>query len=127
MRRRIESGLVLSLNNDRGSSGVEDIVQYASINISTLLRLLPLRSLLISRLTVQPNPHKCDPACHCHPDPRYPCPARTYLPAPRVLVVRKMSHRHLTLNIDAGEEWPLVVDAERKDAMLVWRSEGGAE
>lgn len=41
--------------------------------------------------------------------------------------MRKMSHRHLTLNIDAGEEWPLVVDAERKNAMLVWRAEGGAE
>ncbi len=38
-----------------------------------------------------------------------------------------MSHRHLTLHIDAGEEWPLVVDAEGKDAMLVRRAEGGAE
>lgn len=38
-----------------------------------------------------------------------------------------MSHRHLTFDIDVGEERPFVINAEGKDAVLVWRAEGGAE
>ncbi len=39
----------------------------------------------------------------------------------------KMPHCHFTLDVDVGEEWPLVIDAEGKYAMLVWCAEGSTE
>ncbi len=39
----------------------------------------------------------------------------------------KMPHCHLSLFLDIGEEWTLVVDLKREDAVLVWECEGCAE
>ena len=39
--------------------------------------------------------------------------------------MREVPHGDLLLNFDAGEERTLVVDPERKDAMLIGRHEGG--
>lgn len=38
-----------------------------------------------------------------------------------------MAQRDFALDVDVGQEWPLVVDAEGEDAVLVGRAEGGAE
>lgn len=38
-----------------------------------------------------------------------------------------MSDRYFPLYVHAGEERSLIVDAERKDTMLIWKLEGAAE
>lgn len=37
--------------------------------------------------------------------------------------MRKMSYSHFVLFLNIRKERPFVVDAERKNAMLIWRSE----
>ena len=91
-----------------------------------LLHFLPL-ALLVGRLTPQPNTHECHPAGNCNPYTSNPDPTSTNLPAAWPLIVGKMSDRHFPLHIHVGEEGPLVIDAERKDAMLIRKLEGTAE
>lgn len=92
----------------------------------TLLRFLPLRP-LISRFTPQPQRDKSKPPCDRDPNTRYPDASPTYPPASRPLVMSKMSDCNRRLLVHVGQEGSLVVDAERKDPVLVWQSEGGAE
>lgn len=39
----------------------------------------------------------------------------------------EMTNRHFPLHVDVGQEWSLVIDAEREYAMLVWQAECSAE
>lgn len=38
----------------------------------------------------------------------------------------EMTNRHFPLHVDVGQEWSLVVDAEREYAMLVWQAKRSA-
>lgn len=101
------------------------MIQYISTK-SILLRLLSL-FLFISRLAIQPNRDKGYPSSNSDPDPSYPCPAPTNLPASRIFIVCEMANCDFALDVDVGQEGPLVIDAEGKYAVLVGGAEGGAE
>ena len=84
-------------------------------------------ALLVGRLAPQPDTHKSHPPRDCNPNTGNPDPTCTDLPAAWPFVVSEMSHRYFPLYIHVGEKRSLIVDAERKDAMLVWKLEGTAE
>lgn len=81
---------------------------------------------LICRFAPKPDCDKGDPADYSNPDPRDPNPARADHPTPRPLIMCEMPDSHFSFHVDVGKEWPLVVDTERKDAMLVWQAERSA-
>jgi hypothetical protein len=76
-------------------------------------------SLVLWRLTVQPDSNKRHKAAHHTPQPCNPDPASRNPPAPWPLVMRKMSYGDLSFLIDIGQEGSFVVDFEGKDAVLV--------
>ena len=84
-------------------------------------------SFFIRRFAVQKYPYKCHPSSYCYPDARNPYPTSTDLPAPRILVVRKMANSNFTLDFHVRKERPFVVDFEGEDPVLIGSSEGGAE
>lgn len=90
------------------------------LNHTSLLHFLPL-ALLISRLTPQPDTHKRHPPGNRNPYTSNPHPPSTNLPAARPFIVSEMPNRHFSLYINIGQKRSLVIDAERKDAMLVWK------
>ena len=90
------------------------------------MHFLPL-ALLVGRLAPQPDTHKSHPTGNCNPYTCNPDPTSTDLPATWPFVVSEMSDRYFPLYVHVGEEWSLVIDAERKDAMLVWKLEGTAK
>ena len=90
------------------------------------MHLLSL-ALLVGRLAPQPNAYKSHPPGDRDPHTSNPDPTGTDLPAPWPFVVSEMPDRYFSLYIHVGEEWSLIVDAERKDAMLVRKLEGTAE
>ena len=84
------------------------------------------RNLWRAWLTPQPDSNKCDPSTNRYPDTCNPNPAATDEPAARVLIVCKVTHSHLFLHLDVGQEWPLVVYSEGEDTMLIGCSECSA-
>ena len=84
-------------------------------------------ALLVGRLAPQPDTHESHPTGNCNPYTSNPDPTSTNLPAAWPFIVSEMSDSHFPLYIHIGEEWPLVIDAKRKDAMLIWKLEGTAE
>ena len=91
-----------------------------------LLHFLSL-ALLVSRLAPQPDTHKSHPPGNCNPYTSNPDPTSTDLPAAWPFVVSEMSDRYFPLYIHVGKEWSLIIDAERKYAMLIWKLERSAE
>ena len=91
-----------------------------------LLHFLTL-AFLVSRLTPQPYTHKSHPPGNRDPYTSNPYPTSTDLPAPWPFVMSKMSNRYFPLYVHIGKEWSLVIDSERKDAMLVWKLERSTE
>ena len=109
---------------DDMSTFAKDMIQiYAHTD---LLRFLPLGP-FIRRFTIQPNSHKSQPSQHRNPDTGNPSPAGADLPAARILIMSEMPDCHFALDVDVGEEWSLVVDAEGENAVLIGGAEGGAE
>ena len=95
-------------------------------NKTCLLHFLSL-ALLVSWLAPQPDTYKSHPPGNRNPHTSNPDPTCTDLPAARPFVVSKMSDRYFPLYVHVGKEWSLIVDAERKDTMLIWKLEGAAE
>ena len=91
-----------------------------------LLHFLPL-ALLVGRFAPQPDAHKSHPPGDCNPYTCDPDPTSTDLPAAWPFVVSEMPDRHFPLYVHVSEERSFVIDAERKDAMLVWKLECTAE
>lgn len=89
-----------------------------------LLRLLDAR---LSRLTIQPDSYKPDPAKNSDPDATNPNPCTANLPAPWPLVVGEVADSDLSLLIDIGQERTTVVDAEVEDSVLIRGLERDAE
>ena len=118
-------------NEDANEIGSSDAMTFYTNNATffrrtSLLHFLPL-ALLVSRLAPQPNTHKSYPSGNCNPHARNPDPTCTNLPTAWPFVVSEMSDRHFPFDIHVGQERSLVIDAERKDAMLIWKLERTAE
>lgn len=88
--------------------------------------LLSLLDLVSHGGRVQPDNDKRQETSNHRPQTGDPDPASADGPTARVLVVRKVAHRHLVLLLDIGEEGALVVDAEREDAVLIGSDKLGA-
>jgi len=93
------------------------------LNLLCFLAFRPL----IRRFTPQPQRDKSKPSRDRDPYTRYPDASPTDPPASRPLVMSEMSDCNRRLLVHVGQEWSLVVDAEREDSVLVWQSERGAE
>lgn len=97
--------------------------QFISINSSSLRLLIIQRS---SWLRIEPHNYKSKESPNNRPQSSNPHPTAADPPAARILVVCKVADGHFVLFLDVGQERPLVVDAEREDAMLVGNRETGA-
>ena len=97
--------------------------------MSEIQDLLPFFALVGFSCRRAPKPHsnKSNPTQNSRPYASNPNPSAADLPAPRPLVVRKVSYCYLPLDVKVGEEWPFVIDLESEDTMLVWESESGGE
>ena len=108
---------------------IMDLLSTSAISLS-LLDTSPddaSRMIEFHLLRVQPDGHKPHPAynrCAQSHDPHV-CSADRVAPGP--FIVCKVPHCDVLLVDDRGQEWPLVVEVEGEDPVLIRHAESGRE
>lgn len=82
---------------------------------------------VLNWLAPEPKSDKHQPASNRHSNTRDPRISSANDETPWPFVVSKMTDGDCPLLVHIREEWPLVVDEEVEDAVLIWQLESGGE